>query len=309
MGRITKCGCYLVVPGFFSHERHTGGLRWWAMGRRLPSFTGFSKPSSCVESGTEHLAKGNGVVSFWLTNLIAAWPRRNLEPGRSIATIFVGLLFFFFRKMVPIQFSRHATLTARYAFFFCWFCLFVCVLFSFDQGRHTKTGQLAAIKVMDVTEVKQQKKNPKKRETDRYVATFLFQLEQIPKRPIPSMAILFSLNRTRRRRSSWRSTSWRRYAIYRFFFWTHDLPKSTFYLVFTGFFFDDWFAVGFVVVFERSLECLPSFTEFLFCSNGWKSFDSVLPSFSLSLIVSTGFFLPSFPWNLHLESVMDLVTF
>lgn len=108
MGRITKCGCYLVVPGFFSHERHTGGLRWWAMGRRLPSFTGFSKPSSCVESGTEHLAKGNGVVSFWLTNLIAAWPRRNLEPGRSIATIFVGLLFFFSENgSNPVLTPRH----------------------------------------------------------------------------------------------------------------------------------------------------------------------------------------------------------
>ena len=180
MGRITKCGCYLVVPGFFSHERHTGGLRWWAMGRRLPSFTGFSKPSSCVESGTEHLAKGNGVVSFWLTNLIAAWPRRNLEPGRSIATIFVGLLFFFFRKMVPIQFSRHATLTARYAFFFCWFCLFVCVLFSFDQGRHTKTGQLAAIKVMDVTEVKQQKNPQKKEKPTDTLRRFCFNSNKFP---------------------------------------------------------------------------------------------------------------------------------
>lgn len=209
--------------------------------------------------------------------------------------------------MVPIQFSRHATLTARYAFFFCWFCLFFCVLFSFDQGRHTKTGQLAAIKVMDVTEVKQQKKNPKKRETDRYVATFLFQLEQIPKRPIPSMAILFSLNRTRRRRSSWRSTSWRRYAIYRFFnSWsTKKYVLPSFYWVFLWRLVRGRFRCRLWTLARVSTEFYRVFILFQWMEIVWLGFTEFLAQFDRFY----RFFLPSFPWNLHLESVMDLVTF
>ena len=308
MGRITKCGCYLVVPGFFSHERHTGGLRWWAMGRRLPSFTGFSKPSSCVESGTEHLAKGNGVVSFWLTNLIAAWPRRNLEPGRSIATIFVGLLFFFFRKMVPIQFSRHATLTARYAFFFCWFCLFVCVLFSFDQGRHTKTGQLAAIKVMDVTEVKQQKNPQKKRNRpircDVSVSTWT---NSQTTNPIDGHFVFFEQDEEEEIKLEINVLKKVRHLSFLFLnSWsTKKYVLPSFYWVFLWRLVHGRFRCRLWTLARVSTEFYRVFILFQWMEIVWLGFTEFLAQFDRFY----RFFLPSFPWNLHLESVMDLVTF
>ena len=298
MGRITKCGCYLVVPGFFSHERHTGGLRWWAMGRRLPSFTGFSKPSSCVESGTEHLAKGNGVVSFWLTNLIAAWPRRNLEPGRSIATIFVGLLFFFSENgSNPVLTPRHFNGALRvFLLLILPFCLCLVLVRpgspheNRSAGRHQSHGRHRG---------KTTKKSPKKEKPTDTLRRFCFNLNKFPNDQSHRWPFCFLW--TGRGGGDQVGDQRLEEGTPSIVFLTHDLPKSTFYLVFTGFFFDDWFAVGFVVVFERSLECLPSFTEFLFCSNGWKSYDSVLPSFSLSLIVSTGFFYRVFrgtcTWN------------